>query len=124
MRDLITKIEHYDHETKHQDRTLEYDGTGRMVKETTPAALDFAYYDNDLILSIVHNQRGTSVAYQYNNRNLVTDIDYNDTTPDVHYEYGEYGERTAMQEKDTGGAGRRLRLGFNSPRQQLTEHDR
>ncbi len=35
---------------------------------------------------------------------MVTDIDYNDATPDVHYEYGEYGERIAMQEKDTGGA--------------------
>ncbi len=106
VRDLMTKIEHYDSATKHQDRTLEYDGYGRIVKETTPevGTLDFGYYGNDLVESIVHNERGTSVIYHYNNRNLVTDIDYNDSTPDVHYEYGEYGERTAMQEKDTGGA--------------------
>ena len=35
---------------------------------------------------------------------MLTDVDYSDTTPDVRYNYGEYGERTLMQEKNSGGA--------------------
>jgi RHS repeat-associated protein len=102
-RDLLVKIEHFNgdnDEGAKQERTLAYDGYGRLQSQTTPEAgtISYEYWENDLVKKVT-DARGISGQFTYNNRNLLTDIDYSDGTPDVHYEYGGYGERTLLQEK-------------------------
>ena len=58
LRDLLTKIEHYDGGGAHQDRTFVYDGYGRLVSQTTPEAgtRAYTYYINDWV-NTVRNDR-------------------------------------------------------------------
>jgi len=107
LRDLLTKIEHYDGGgAAHQDRTFEYDGYGRLVSETTPEAgrRAYTYYINDWV-NTVSNDRIVSgntyhtATFTYNNRGLATGISYNDgSTPSVSFSYDEYGARTSMND--------------------------
>ncbi len=104
-RDLLLRIEHSDgDEARHQDRTFEVDGYGRLWKETSPekGLVEYSYKLNDQLASVT-DARGIIVTYDYNGRGLLTQVLYSDETPDVFYEYGEYGERLWMQEKDLNG---------------------
>ena len=108
----MTKIEHYNSGSAHQDRTFSYDGYGRLQSQTTPegGTIGYGYEANDWV-DYVENDRIVSgltkyrATFNYNGRGQVTEARYNDSdaTPDVYYSYGEYGERTWMYEKNDAG---------------------
>lgn len=83
-----------------QTATTEYDGYGRLSKNTLPeaaAATTFSYYDNDLP-NVKTDARGATTTYTYNNRGLVQGITYalsGDVT-NVTYGYDAAGNRTSM----------------------------
>ncbi|MFL6208333.1 MAG: S8 family serine peptidase, partial [Pyrinomonadaceae bacterium] len=106
-RDQITNINQAG-----QTRTLQYEGQGRLWKETTPEQGTTEYsYNSDDTISWVKDARLVKTTFGYNNRHLVTSMTYDLTgvlagqnvapTGNVTFTYDEAGNRTSM----TDGAG-------------------
>jgi RHS repeat-associated protein len=106
-RDQITNINQAG-----QTRTLQYDGQGRLWKETTPEQGTTEYsYNSDDTVQWTQDARLVKTNLAYNNRHLVTSLTYDLTgvlagqnvapTANVSFTYDEAGNRTSM----TDGAG-------------------
>lgn len=90
-----------------QVRQLQYDGHGRLWKETTPeqGLTEYSYNVDDTV-SWVKDARGAKMVFGYNGRHLVTSLSYDlsgviagqnvATTPGVTYTYDAVGNRTTM----------------------------
>jgi RHS repeat-associated protein len=111
-RDQVTTLKHYQGlETSgvFQQRTLEYDGHGRLSRRTTPeqGTTEYAYRRDDAV-DWVKDARGAKTVFGYNNRHLVTSINYDlsgvipgqnvQPTPNASFEYDEVGNRTRMND--------------------------
>jgi RHS repeat-associated protein len=109
-RDQITSIRHYQGlETSgiFQQRTVEYDGHGRLFRRTTPeqGVTEFAYNRDDTT-AWMKDARGVKTVFGYNNRHLVTSLTYDlsgvlpgqnvQATPNVSFQYDAAGNRTQM----------------------------
>ena len=109
-RNQITSIRHYQGlETSgiFQERTLVYDGHGRLSRRTTPeqGTTEFAYRRDDT-LDWFKDARGAKTVIGQNNRHLITSLSYElsgvlagqnvAASPGATFEYDAAGNRTRM----------------------------
>lgn len=85
-----------------QNRSLAYDGYGRLQSRTTPeqGTTTYSYFNDDTVQTIT-DARGATTTFAYNNRHLVTGITYGvptgvAATPNVSFAYDAAGNRTSM----------------------------
>jgi RHS repeat-associated protein len=97
VRDQLTNIN-----MEGQQRSLTYDGYGRIATRTTPeqGTTTFTHYNNDLTQTVT-DARGAITTFLYNARHLITNINYTVSgsvaaTPNVSFGYDSAGNRTSM----------------------------
>jgi RHS repeat-associated protein len=104
-RNQLTSIRHYqgtEASGVYQQRTLEYDGYGRLVRRTTPeqGVTDFAYNPDDT-LAWTRDARGAKANFAYSPRHLVTGVNFDvpagvAATHNLTFAYDAAGNRTLM----------------------------